>query len=81
MTTVISEVQVTYVRQHFLIRFDGASLYSWSLATMLRLKILHFLFSGIFLLLSLECDLVCGRGVNHGIPEPHHRIWCAGCTC
>ena len=35
MTTVVSEVQVTYVRQHFLIRFDCASLYSWSLATML----------------------------------------------
>jgi len=27
------------------------------------------------------CDLVGGYSAKRGIPEPHHRMWCARCAC
>ena len=81
MTTVVGEVQVTYVRWHSLIGFDCGSLSSCCLATKLTLEVLHFFFSGIFPLLSFERDLVGGRGAKRSIPEFCRRMCCAARAC
>jgi len=48
----VGEVQVTYFRRHFLIRFNCGSLRSWSLATKLAFQIFLLFFSSMMMIIA-----------------------------